>query len=69
MLQLAIVLFIEGVTEVVDDAALEALTDEPRGADEFPLFFTTLTLVGGRGIVDGGVTMLVPLGWCTCQYR
>ena len=55
MLQLTVVLFVEGVAEVVDDASEETLADEPRGADELPFFFTTLTLVGGRGVGDGGV--------------
>ncbi len=55
VLQLAVVLFVEGIAKVVDDAAEETLTDVPRGADALPLFFPALTLVGGRGIGDGRI--------------
>ena len=53
--QLAVVLFVEGIAEVVDDAAEETLTDVPRGADALPLFVPALTLVGGRGVGDGRI--------------
>ena len=55
MLQLAVVLFVKGITKVVDNAAQKTLADEPSGANKVPNFFSTLLLVGGCGVGDGWV--------------
>ena len=55
VLELRIVLFVEGITQVVNDASKETLADEPKLANKVPFFLFALALVGERGVRDGGV--------------
>ena len=54
-LELRVVLFVEGIAQVVDDASKETLANEPRCANEVPCFLFVLVLVGERGVRDGGI--------------
>ena len=60
MAELGIILFVEGITEGVDDAAQETFSNEPRGPNEFPFLFHSLP-----GMRRGGV------GWFVgdCVHR
>ena len=46
VLELRIVLFVEGITQVVNDASKETLADEPKLANKVPFFLFALALVG-----------------------
>ncbi len=53
--ELGIVLLIEGIPKVVNDTFEKALSDEPRGPNEFPLFFHSLPCVRRGGVCDVGI--------------
>jgi hypothetical protein len=55
VLELCVVLFVEGIVQVVNDASQETLADEPRRANEVPFLLLVLAFVGERGICDGGI--------------
>ena len=55
VLELRVVLFVEGIAQVVNDASQETLADEPRRANEVPFLLFALALVGERGVRDGGI--------------
>ncbi len=55
VLELCIVLFVEGIAQVVNDAVKETLADEPRCANEVSFFLFALALVDERGVRDGGI--------------
>mgnify|MGYP006193057191 CR=1 FL=1 len=55
MLELGVILFVQGVAQIVNDAAEETLTDEPRLSDGFPFLFHSLARVGGRQVCDGRI--------------
>jgi hypothetical protein len=55
MAELGIVLLIEGIPKVVNDAFEKVLSDEPRGPNEFPLFFHSLPCVRRGGVCDVGI--------------
>jgi hypothetical protein len=50
-----VILFVEGITKVVNDAPKEPFSDEPRHEKEVPFLLSTLALVGERGVRDGGI--------------
>jgi hypothetical protein len=55
MLELGVVLFVEGIAKVVNDALEETLTNKPGGLDELLFFFLPFLLVSEHGVSDGGV--------------
>ncbi len=55
MAELGIVLLIEGIPKVVNDAFEKTLLDVPRGPNKFPLFFHSLPCVHWGGICDVGI--------------
>ena len=55
VLELRVVLFIEGIVQVVDNASKKTLADEPRCTNKVPFFLFALALVGEHGIRDGGI--------------
>jgi hypothetical protein len=55
VLELRVVLFVKGIALVVDNASNETLEDEPRCANEVPVFLFALALVGERGVHDGRI--------------
>ena len=55
VLELRVVLFIKGIALIVNDASEETLADEPRCANEVPVFLFALALIGERGVRDGGI--------------
>ena len=55
MVELGIILLIKGILKVVNDAFEKALSDEPRGLNEFPLFFHSLPCVRRGSICDVGI--------------
>jgi len=59
-----IILFVEGIPQVVDAATQEAFSDEPRGPNEFPLFFHLLPGMRRGGVCDGRVAGCWFLGDC-----
>ncbi len=54
MAELGIILFVEGIPEVVDNAVQEAFLDEPRGPNKFPLFFHLFLGMRWSGVCDVG---------------
>ncbi len=50
--ELGIVLLIEGILKVVNNAFEKTLSDVPRGLNEFPLFFHSLPCVRRGGVCD-----------------
>ena len=55
MAELGIILFVEGILQVVNNAPQEAFPDESRGQNKFPLFFHLLPGMRRGGVCDGGV--------------
>jgi hypothetical protein len=55
MAELIIVLLIEDIPKVVNDAFEKILLDVPRGLNEFPLFFHSLSCVRLGGVCDVGI--------------
>ncbi len=47
MLELGIILLVQGIVQVVNNAVEETLLDEPRELDEFPFLLHLLVCVGG----------------------
>ncbi len=66
VLELRVVLFVEGIALVVDDASKETLADEPRCANEVSVFLFALALVGERGVHDGGIVRCWFVGDAAC---
>jgi hypothetical protein len=55
MAELGIVLLIKGIPKVVNDTFEKALSDEPQGSNEFPLFFHSPQCVRRGGVCDVGI--------------
>jgi hypothetical protein len=55
VVELGIILLIEGIVEVVNYAAQETFLDEPRGPNEIPLFFHSLPDTRWGVVLDVGV--------------
>jgi hypothetical protein len=55
MAELGIVLLIEGILKVVNDAFEKTLLNVPQGPNKFPLFFHSLPCVRRGGICDIGI--------------
>ena len=67
MSELGIILFVEGIPEVVYDALQEAFLDEPRGLNEFPFFFHSLPGMHRGGVCDVRVVGCWFVGDCVRQ--
>ena len=61
---MGIILFIEGIAEVVDDTAQEAFSNEPQGPNEFPFLFHLLLGMRRGGVGDVGVVGCWFMGDC-----
>ena len=61
---MGIILFVEGIPEVVDNAAQEAFSNEPQGPNEFPFLFHLLPGMRRGGVGDVGVVGCWFVGDC-----
>ena len=61
---MGIILFVEGIAEVVDDTTQEAFSNEPGGPNKFPFLFHLLPGMRRGGVGDVGVVGCWFVGDC-----
>ena len=61
---MGIILFVEGIAEVVNDTVQEAFLNESQGPNEFPFLFHSLPGMRRGGVSDVGVVGCWFVGDC-----